>query len=37
MSWYNVVIPQNIDEYIAIQPDEFAPMLHELRSIIKSL
>jgi uncharacterized protein YdhG (YjbR/CyaY superfamily) len=37
MSRYNAVTPQNIDEYIALQPAEFVPMLHELRSIIKSL
>lgn len=37
MSRYNAVSPQNIDEYIAMQPDEFKPMLHELRSIIISL
>ena len=37
MSRYNTVSPQNIDEYIALQPDEFKPMLHELRTIIKSI
>ena len=37
MSRYNPINPQNIDEYIAMQPDEFKPMLHELRSVIKSL
>lgn len=37
MSRDNAVTPQNIDEYIAMQPDEFKPMLHELRAIIKSI
>ena len=37
MSRYNAVSPQNIDEYIAMQPNEFKTMLHELRCIIKSL
>jgi uncharacterized protein YdhG (YjbR/CyaY superfamily) len=37
MSRYNEAVPQNIDEYIAMQPDEFVSMLHELRAIIKSI
>ena len=37
MSRHNEVTPQNIDEYIATQPDDFRPALYELRAIIKSL
>mgnify|MGYP001553776262 CR=1 FL=1 len=37
MSWYNETEPQTIDEYIAMQPEQFKSGLHELRSIIKSL
>ena len=32
-----MVTPQDIDEYITMQPEEFRPVLHELRAIIKSL
>ncbi|MFI5162837.1 MAG: iron chaperone [Sphingobacteriales bacterium] len=37
MSRHNEIAPKTIDEYIAMQPDEFVPMLHELRAIIKSI
>jgi uncharacterized protein YdhG (YjbR/CyaY superfamily) len=37
MSRYNETEPQTIDEYIAMQPEQFKSGLHELRSIIKSL
>lgn len=37
MSRYNEAEPQNIDEYIAMQPEAFRPALHELRAIIKSV
>lgn len=37
MSRHNEAEPQTIDEYIAMQPEQFKSGLHELRSIIKSL
>ena len=37
MSRHNESQPQTIDEYIAMQPGAFQPMLHELRAIIKSI
>jgi uncharacterized protein YdhG (YjbR/CyaY superfamily) len=37
MSRHNELEPQSIDEYINMQPAQFKPGLHELRSIIKSL
>lgn len=37
MSRYNETVPQNIDEYIAMQPEAFQSTLHQLRSIVKAL
>ncbi len=37
MSRHNESQPQTIDEYIAMQPGAFQPMLQELRAIIKSI
>jgi len=37
MSRHNEKTPENIDEYIAMQPEDFQPTLHQLRSIIRSL
>jgi len=37
MNRHNETEPQSIDEYIAIQPEQFQPGLHELRAIIRSL
>jgi len=37
MSRHNETEPQTIDEYIAMQPEQFRSGLYELRSIIKSL
>ncbi|HVW15557.1 MAG TPA: DUF1801 domain-containing protein [Mucilaginibacter sp.] len=37
MSRYNSTEPKNIDEYIAMQPDQFKPALHELRALVRSL
>jgi uncharacterized protein YdhG (YjbR/CyaY superfamily) len=37
MSRHNEATPQTIEEYIAMQPEKFKPMLHELYNVIKSL
>ena len=37
MSRLNDTEPQTIDEYIAMQSEDFQPALHELRAIIRSV